>query len=98
MTAMQYMIAPQHLRMAMAVLGSTNYYDMRQIRKRHWINHAKLAGLGESSAAAILDEVLDTVPRVIEQAQNLLPNGFPDDLAESITCGLRDHAKLLAKT
>ncbi|MYN38225.1 type II toxin-antitoxin system HipA family toxin [Duganella sp. FT109W] len=87
-------VAPQKAKLAMAVRGSQNYYHLQQIQRRHWLNHAKLVGLGAAAAEAAIADVLSAVDGVVDSIATEIPTGFPADLVESILRGLvqqRDH-------
>jgi len=90
-------IAPQRLKLAMAVRGSQNYYLMSQIRRRHWLQHAGLVGLGHDLADAIIRDILDQVSDVIARVQSDIPGGFPEDVAQSIFQGMTMHANQLER-
>ncbi|GGX23133.1 type II toxin-antitoxin system HipA family toxin [Undibacterium macrobrachii] len=90
------MISPQDAKLAMAVRGSTNYYHIQRIQRRHWSSMAKQVGLGAITAEEIIEEVLAQVPKVVESVYGRLPANFPSSLAESIIKGLQKQAAILA--
>jgi len=92
-------VAPQRakLAMAMAVRGSQNHYQVQQIQRRHWLNHAKLVGLGAAAAEAAIAEVLDAVDVVVASTSAQIPPGYPMDLAEAIFQGLMRQRDRLAR-
>lgn len=85
-------IAPQRLKLAMAVRGSENYYLMSQIMRRHWTHHAGKVGLGADAAEQIIAETLDAVPSVVNTVTAMLPSNFPTDIADGILEGLVANA------
>lgn len=90
-------VAPQRAKLAMAVRGSQNYYHLQQIERRHWLNHAELAGLGAAIADTAIAEVLDAVEGVVASTSAQIPAGYPMDLAEAIFEGLRQHRDRLVR-
>ncbi|WP_318362983.1 type II toxin-antitoxin system HipA family toxin [Enterobacter sp.] len=90
-------IAWQKCKLAMAVRGSSNYYQIYRIQKRHWINHGKLAGLGEQQIETMLDEIISVTPGVIDRVMALLPQTYPQELADSIFNGIRQQCRHLAE-
>ncbi|MRW91046.1 type II toxin-antitoxin system HipA family toxin [Duganella sp. FT80W] len=88
-------LAPQRAKLAMAVRGSQNYYHLQQIQRRHWVDHAKLVGLGEVVAEGILNAVLLEAEEVVAMVQAQLPDGYPMDLAEAILQGMLRQLKRL---
>lgn len=87
-------LAPQRAKLAMAVKGAQNYYNLQQIQRRHWLNHAELVGLGAAAAEGIIEDLLAAVDGVVTSAYAQLPEGYPKDLAKAILQGLvrqRDH-------
>jgi serine/threonine-protein kinase HipA len=90
-------ISPQKAKLAMAVRGSTNYYLIDKIRRRHWLNQANQVGLGAEAAERLIEEVVGSTDAVIASVSKLLPDSFPEDLAEAIFAGMkRQSAKLAA--
>lgn len=91
-------IAPQKAKLAMAVRGSTNYYLIEKIQRRHWISQARQVGFESGTAEQLIDEVTGSMQKVIDKVARLLPNDFPVDLAENIFTGMKKQcAKLVAQ-
>jgi serine/threonine-protein kinase HipA len=89
------MISRYDVKLAMAVRGSTNYYQISRIQRRHWSAMAQRVGLGALAAEEIIEEVLDQAPSVAAAMYRALPDGFPKELADSILQGmLRQCANL----
>ena len=82
-------IAPSKAKLAMAIRGSTNYYLIDNIQRRHWLAQAQQVGLGAAMAERLIDEIVDATDGVIAQIRQLLPKEFPLDIAESIFQGIR---------
>jgi serine/threonine-protein kinase HipA len=91
----QNMISPQNAKLAMAVRGATNYYNIQRIQRRHWSTMAQQVGLGALAAEEIIEEVLAQVPKVIDSVQKKLPEGFPIPLATMILEGMSRQANIL---
>ncbi|HVZ61499.1 MAG TPA: HipA domain-containing protein [Terriglobales bacterium] len=85
---------PQKIRMAMAVQGKNRHYRWNEIRPRHWFETAKRCGFGDMKS--VVDDVIARTPAVIEQVRELIPSGFPGDIAESIFPGITARAKRLS--
>jgi serine/threonine-protein kinase HipA len=86
-------LAPEKIRMAMAVDGKNRHYRWREIHARHWLETAKRYGLGDMKRL-ILDVIART-PDVIQQMRRILPAGFPQQIAEAILDGIKSHAEQL---
>lgn len=86
-------LAPEKIRMAMAVHGKNRHYRWKEIQARHWIDTAKRCGVAEMPL--ILEDVIAITPRVIEQVQSRISKGFPDHIANSILDGLEAAVKQL---
>ena len=84
-------IAPSKAKLAMAIRGSTNYYLIDNIQRRHWLAQAQQVGLGAAMAERLIDEIVDATDGVIAQIRQLLPKEFPLDIAESIFQGIREQ-------
>jgi len=90
-------ISPHKAKLAMAVRGSTNYYLIDKIQRRHWIKQAQQVGLGAAAAERLIEEVTESTESVIGTVGKLLPNNFPMDMAEAVFSGMRrQSAKLTA--
>lgn len=87
-------IAPHKAKLAMAVRGSTNYYLIEKIQRRHWLAQAQQVGLGAAAAERLIEEVIEATEFVIGEVDKLLPADFPMDVAEAVFSGMRDHGGL----
>lgn len=90
-------VAPQRAKLAMAVRGSQNYYHLQQIQRRHWMNHARLVGLGAGAAEAIIDELVAAVDGVVAAVYAQIPADYPMDVAEAILQGVKQQRDRLAQ-
>lgn len=93
----QNQISPHKAKLAMAIRGSSNYYLIDKIQRRHWIAHAQHVGLGSAVTERLIDEVIENAISVIERVGQELPDHFPVDLAEVVFKGMRQQAAKLAK-
>lgn len=82
------------LQLAMAVRGRNAHYRWKEIQRRHFNETARRCGLGPDMEALIAD-VLDRTPAVIEAVGRDLPQGFPAEVFDTIAAGLADSAKRL---
>ena len=89
-------IPPAKAKLAMAVRGSTNYYLIEKIQRRHWIAQAQQVGLGAEAAERLIEEVVESTETVIDTTAGQLPGKFPRDLAEAIFDGMRRLSAKLA--
>jgi serine/threonine-protein kinase HipA len=86
---------PKKLKLAMSLRGTkTKHYRIADMNRRRFNLTARECGFGLDMEAIIADVVTAT-PTVIEKVQARLPKGYPMELFESITTGLRSAAKLL---
>ncbi|KEY59574.1 type II toxin-antitoxin system HipA family toxin [Serratia sp. DD3] len=84
-------ISWQKCKLAMAVRGSSNYYQLYRIQRRHWIKQGALTGLGRLQVESMINEIISRTPEVIERVSALLPESFPLELAECIFDGMRQQ-------
>lgn len=84
-------ISWQKCKLAMAVRGSSNYYHLHRIQRRHWIKQGELTGLGRVQVESMMDEIISRTPEVIERVSALLPESFPPELAECVFDGMRQQ-------
>ncbi|HTB75678.1 MAG TPA: type II toxin-antitoxin system HipA family toxin [Polyangiaceae bacterium] len=84
------------LKLAMSLRGTkTKHYRVEEMNRRLFNLTARQCGLG-SDMESIITDVLTTTPEVIKRVERRLPKGFPADLFESMTTGLRKAATQLA--
>ena len=88
-------LAPEKIRMAMALEGKNRHYRWRDIRYRHWLESARRCGFVEMDA--VLDELVAMTPAVIDSVEKLLPDDFPAEIASRIFDGVRAAAKSLGE-
>jgi serine/threonine-protein kinase HipA len=89
-------ISPHKAKLAMAVRGSTHYYLIEKIQRRHWIAQAQQVGLGAAAAAQLIEEVIEATQSVIGAVGELLPDDFPLDVAEAVFSGMKRQSARLA--
>jgi serine/threonine-protein kinase HipA len=80
-------LAPQKIRMAMAVWGKNRHYRWNEISARHFLHAAKACSFGEMRA--VLQELIEATPAVLEKVGDAVPAKFPAEIADSILAGLR---------
>lgn len=89
-------ISPHKAKLAMAVRGSTHYYLVEKIQRRHWLAQAQQVGLGAAAAARLMEEVIASTESVIGEVGKLLPDSFPMDVAEAVFSGMEKQSARLA--
>lgn len=93
----QDQIARKKAKLAMAIRGSKNYYEIERIMKRHFIAQAASVGITKAEAIQIIDELIEATPAVIKHVYGLLPKEFNQPLADSILQGMQEQALKLSK-
>jgi serine/threonine-protein kinase HipA len=88
--------AGQDLKLAMALLGRNRHYRMHDIARRHFNSTAKKVGYGEN-AEPLLEELIARTPEVVEQVQRDLPEGFSQEVADTVLGGLLRSAQALGR-
>jgi serine/threonine-protein kinase HipA len=89
-------LAPQKVKLAMAVRGSSNHYLLDKIQRRHWLAQARQAGLGSNVAEIIIAELLAATAEVLKSVSAQLPADFPPSLADAILDGVQRQCDKLA--
>lgn len=89
-------IAPQKVKMAMAVRARNAHYRMADIQRRHWNAIAKRCGVADT-AEDWIGELLGRAPQVIAKLRDELPPGFPRYLVDAVFDGLADAAARLER-
>ncbi len=87
---------PHKARLAMAVEGRNRHYRLREIHRWHWVEMATAMGLG-NHITALLDELVETAPTVMEAVSQRLAADFPPYLFDTVTQGIQQAAAQLAK-
>lgn len=92
-------LSPFKAKMAMAVRSKNAHWLMRNIVRRHWLAvgaaHGVVAADGRSTEV-VLDDIVAKTPEVVRSVRALLPERFPDHVANSILNGLQHAADKLA--
>jgi serine/threonine-protein kinase HipA len=83
-------------RLAMCVRSKNAHWKLAGIKARHWDAICKSAGLG--NADALLGEIAEQLPRVIETMNRELPDGFPSLVSDRIFEGMQQTARQLGLT
>jgi len=86
--------APEKVKMAMAVEGKSRHYRWAEIRARHWLETGKRCGVPDMPA--LLAELVETTPAVLDRVAAKIPKKFPAAMADAILAGVRRSAKQLA--
>jgi serine/threonine-protein kinase HipA len=58
------------------------------LQPRHFVQTARLAGIGLPIVRSIVEELADSMKTAMETVLEALPDGFPMELAESIRAGV----------
>jgi serine/threonine-protein kinase HipA len=92
-------LSPFKVKMAMAVRSRNAHWVMRDIVRRHWLNvateHGVVAPDGRG-AEGVLDDIVAKTPEVVRKIRALLPDKFPQHVADSILHGLQIAAEQLS--
>ncbi len=88
-------LSPKKVKMAMAVDGKNRHYLWDSIVYRHWLETARKTGMS-AVFQTVIDELVDSTPRVIDTVAALIPKKFPDAVAASILEGLRSASLRLS--
>lgn len=82
-------------KMAMALKGKNRHYHWQRIEPRHFISTAKDVGFSEQRAKQILIELAEVTSSVVSHVESVLPQGFPETVADSILNGIHERADLI---
>ena len=85
-------LAPEKVRMALAVAGKNRHYKWAEIQVRHWIATAARVGL-ESTAVEDILGLTHQAPSVVERVSALLPKGFAESVSGPIFDGILQAAQ-----
>ncbi len=82
------------MKLAMAV-GDSRHYVIDSVLPRHFIQTATKAGIGAGPVKAIFDELRAQAPAAVEQVTASLPKGFPPEVADTISNGIKARLRRL---
>jgi serine/threonine-protein kinase HipA len=94
-------ISMHKVKMAMAVRSKNAHWRMRDILRRHWVALGARHGVvteGGHAVDALIDEVVDDTPAVVQAVRAVLPEDFPQMLTRSILGGLQTAAERLSRS
>jgi serine/threonine-protein kinase HipA len=80
-------IERKQMRLAMSV-GNNRHYRIDEIKGRHFMQTAELAGLPESIASDALEEVAKAAGTAMKAVEKQLPSGFPEEIHASVNGAL----------
>lgn len=87
-------LAPEKVKLAMAVQGKHKHRHWNRIRPPHWAQAARMAGLG-TVVEQILAEISGQAEKIANRIASRLPSGFPASVAEPVLEGImREAGKL----
>ena len=92
-------MSPHRVKLAMAVRSRNAHWKVRDILRRHWVALGTRHGVVSEDGRQVeflIDDVVDRTPMVISAVRAVLPDGFPESVAESILTGLQVAAHRLA--
>lgn len=92
----QNRLAPEKIRMAMAITGSRRRYHWSEIVRRHWLATAKACNFDAAEAERSIADLIARTPKVLAQISIQLPPNFPAAVADPILRGLENAARRLA--
>jgi len=81
-------------KMAMALLGKSKHYHVKEIQRRHFNSTASKC-FHTTDAQALIEQLIERTPIAIDSVAKKLPRGFPEHVATSIFKGLQGSADLL---
>lgn len=88
----QNQIHAKKLKLAMALRGTAKHYRVSEITRRHFNATAHQCGFG-GGMESIVASVVESTPAAIDTVRASLPAGFPGELFDSVTTGLRKAAR-----
>ncbi len=84
----------KQFRLAMA-FGTKPHYQIRQIAPSHFFQTADQGGVGREAVESVVRELLDGGTAAVDSVVSKLPKDFPDQIASSISAGIKGRLRLL---
>ena len=88
-------LAPQRVKLAMAVRSKNRHYAIEEIRGRHWIAQGQHVGFPAAEVEEMMAMLQARTPTVIAEVAGILPRNFPTDVADAIFAGMRRQSHKL---
>jgi serine/threonine-protein kinase HipA len=82
------------MKLTMAV-GDSRHYVVDSVMPRHFVQTAAKAGIGAGPVKAVFDELRMQAPAAIEEVTASLPKGFPPEVADTISNGIKARLRRL---
>jgi serine/threonine-protein kinase HipA len=84
-------IAPQQVKLAMALKGKNTHYRLQDIQVRHWQALARLTGAPDAFEQMV--GLVLQVPYALERVAEQLPPGYPQRVFKTIRAGMTAQAQ-----
>ena len=88
-------IAYQEAKLAMGLHAKNVHYRLKDIRVRHWKSLA--AASGADGVWSLMVGMVEGVEHTLERVQRQLPTDFPSRVWESVSAGMKEHARIFLK-
>ncbi len=88
-------LSPEKITMAMALDGKNRHYHWQGIRLRHWLETGKRCGVPQMES--LIREVIDRTPVALAEVRDVIPSGFPAEIADTVVDGVQAAAKRLGE-
>jgi serine/threonine-protein kinase HipA len=82
-------------KLAMSIDSKNRHYKLREIQKRHFVNHAAKVGLNKEDASAMVMQIVQKTQGVINNIKASLAKDFPASVSDKIFNGMAKQANKL---
>lgn len=82
-------------KLAMSIDSKNKHYRVKEILRRHFINHGIKTGFSQEDVNIMLDEIALSAGDVIKNVKQILPNDFPSIVSDKIFEGMIKQADKL---
>jgi len=89
-----HQIQRKKFKLAMSV-GKNRHYAIGDVVPRHFEQTADIAGIGAPLARSLFADLVANVPRHASAVIKAVPDGFPQDMIDSIAGGIADRIRLI---
>lgn len=77
--------------------GLKRHYRILDIHRRHFVETAVAAGINETTANGLIEEIIKKTPKALNAALKKLPADFPGAIAQSIVQGVKARVAQLER-
>ena len=89
-------IEKKQMRLSLSV-GSNRHYKLDEITKRHFVQTGEAAALPKKQIDDAIESVVSIIDNALDTVENHLPDNFPQSIHEAVTAAVKKRVRKLQK-